>query len=104
MAGAMSIVETFGPKILTCQGIERQAGRAFGEYHGVERYDSFKDEGVGFSLESGRLAEVKGSCGVGRAVKILSTRVAEVDGFGVNGATVATLRAVMDDCRVGGGG
>ena len=104
VAGAMPVVEAFGPQELARERVERVAGGAFGEDGAVERDDAFEDQGVRFPLHGRRVAEVQGPRRVGGAVEVLGARVAEVDGLGVDGGAVARLGLVVDDGGVGAGG
>ena len=100
----VSIVEAFCPQELASEGVEREAGRSFGEDGGVEGDDAFQDEGVGEAFQGGWGAEVQGARRVGRAVEVLGAGVAEVDGLGVDGGAVAWFGFVVDDGSVGAGG
>lgn len=104
VAGPVPVVEPFGPQELPGEGVEREAGGAFGEHGGVEGDDAFEDQGVRFALHGGRVAEVQGPRRVGGAVEVLGARVAEVDGLGVDGGAVAWFGLVVDDGGVGAGG
>ena len=104
MACPVPVVEPFFPQELPRERVEREAGRAFGEHGGVESDDAFEDQRVRFPLHVGRGAEVQGPRRVGGAVEVLGARVAEVDGFGVDGGAVAWFWLVVDDGGVGAGG
>ena len=104
MAGSVPIVEPLRPQELARERVEREAGRALGEDGGVEGDDAFEDQRVGFPLHVGWGAEVQGPRRVGGAVEVLGARVAEVDGFGVDGGAVAWFGLVVDDGGVGAGG
>ena len=104
MAGSVPIVEPFRPQELAREGVEREAGRAFGEDGGVEGDDAFEDQRVGFALHVGRGAEVQCPRRGGGAVEVLGARVAEGDVFGVDGGAVAWFGLVVDDGGVGAGG
>ena len=104
VAGPVAVVEPFLPEELPGQGVEGEAGGALGEDGGVEGDDAFEDEGVGFAFHGGRGAEVQGPGRVRGAVEVLRARVAEVDGFRVDGGAAAWFGFVVDDGCVGAGG
>ena len=104
VAGAMSIIKAFGPQELPGERVEGEARGSFGKDGGVEGDDAFEDQGVGFALHGGGGAEVQGAGRVGGAVEVLGARVAEVDGFQVDGGAVAGFGLVVDDGGVGAGG
>ena len=104
MACPVPVVEPFFPQELPRERVEREAGRAFGEHGGVEGDDALEDQRVRFPLHVGRGAEVQGPRRVRGAVEVLGARVAEVDGFGVDGGAIAWFGLVVDDGGVGAGG
>lgn len=58
------------------EGVESEAGCAFGEDGGGEGDEAFEDEGVGGAFEGGGGGEVQGAGCVGRAVEVLGAGVA----------------------------
>ena len=101
MACSVPVVEPFFPQKLPSERVEREARRALGEHGGVESDDAFEDQSVRFPLHVGRGAEMQGPRRVGGAVEVLGARVAEVNGFGVDGGAVAWFGLVVDDGGVG---
>ena len=104
VTGSVPVVEALFPEKLASKGVESETGGSFREYGRVKGYNAFKNEGVGVAFHFCRLAEVHGSSRVGCAVQVLGTRVAEVDGFGVNGGAVAWFGLVVDYGCIGTGG
>ena len=102
--GAVPVVEALLPEELAREGVEREAGRAFGEDGGVERDDAFEDQSVGRAFQGRWGAEVQGPRRVGGAVQVLGAGVAEVDGGGVDDGAVARFGFVVDDGCVGARG
>ena len=103
MPGAVPVIEALRPEELASEGVESEASRTLWEHGGVESDDAFEDQGVRFPLHVRRGAEMQGSRRVGRAVEVLSARVAEVDGLGVDDGAVARFGLVVDDGGVGPG-
>ena len=104
VAGAVPVIEPFGPEELAGQRVEGVSRRALWENGGVERDDALEDERVGRAFCGGGGAEVQGARRVGCAVEVLGARVAEVDGGGVDEGAVAGFGFVVDDGGVGAGG
>jgi hypothetical protein len=104
VAGAMSIVQAERPEVLSSQRVQSKSGRAFGELAAFKSDVAFKHERIRFFFFCARLAEVQRARCVGGSVKVLSTGVTEVDGFGVDGGTGAFHRLVVDDGSIGAGG
>lgn len=104
VAGAVPVVEALFPEELAGEGVEREARGALGEDGRVERDDALEDERVRFALHCCWGAPVQGARRVGRAVEVLGSRVAEVDGGRVDGGADARFGLVVDDGGVGAGG
>lgn len=101
VTGAVSVVEALLPEELARQGVQGEAGGAFGEDGGVESDDAFENQGVRLAFHFRRRAEVQGARRVGRTVEVLGAGIAEVDGLGVDDGAVARFGFVVDDGGVG---
>ena len=79
------------------QAVDCEAGCAFGKDGCVEGDVALEDEGVGLLFLGGGGAEVQGAGGVGGAVEVLGSGVAQVDGVGVDYGARAGFGLVVDD-------
>jgi hypothetical protein len=96
----MSIVKTFLPKVLPRQYVKCEATGAFGKDSLFQCEISLEDKRISFPLHFGRLTEMQGSCGIGSAIEVLATGIAEIYCFWINIRAVAPLWLVMNDRSV----
>lgn len=104
VSSPVEIVKTLLPQKLAGQDINGKATGAFGEHGGVNADEPLQHKRESALLELSRLAEVMRSGGVGCSIQILTARVAEVDGRGVDDGTASFLGLIMDNSSVGARG
>src|SRR5215472_3982539 len=100
MACSMTVVQTLGPKKLPSQRVEGEATDTFWKFDLLKSNVAFQNKRVCFAFHLCRFAKVKGSCSVGCAVQILSSRIAEIDCLWINNGTAAPLWLVVNYCRI----
>ena len=84
MPRTMTIVKTIRPKILSGKSVESEAADTFWELDFLQRNVALENQGVGLTLHVRWLAKVESSCGISGSVQKLSSRIAKIDGFGVD--------------------
>lgn len=104
MAGSVEEVKTFLPKVLASQNINCKATGSLGKDRCVNSNHTLEDQGECPLLELSWLAKVEGPSGIGRSIEILATRVAEIDGCGVDDRAATLLRLVVNNGTVGTSG
>lgn len=87
--------------MLASQAVKRKASCALGKYRSVQRNVPLQHQGIGELLRFRRLSEMQSPCCVSSSVEVLRTRVAQVDGIGVNGAACPSLRLIVNHSSAG---
>lgn len=85
------------PEELSGKDVQGKPSGAFGEDSTVKSDEALEDAGVGILLARRRGAKVHRASGIRRAVIVLGTSVAKVDGVGVNDGALAMPGMVVHD-------
>lgn len=83
--------------MLPSQRVQRKTSCAFGEDDLIQCDVAFQNESVGFNLSGSRLPKVQRASNVSSPIKILRSRVAQVDSLGIDGSTSTPLGFVVDN-------
>lgn len=104
MAGAVEEVHALLPQKLPGKNINGEATGTLGENSTVNANGTLKDQGESTLLKVGWLAKVKSPRSISGSIEVLTARITEIDGIGINDRAAALFWLVVDHGAVGAGG